>query len=272
CTTSNHLGQYLCTVPEGWSGTVTPSASGYSFGPSSRNFTSVASHQTNQSFAATLDTAAAPIYFVHVDHLNTPREIYDASAQLRWKWDQQEAFGVNVPDENPSSLGAFEFALRFPGQYADKETNLAYNYHRNYDASVGRYVESDPIGLESGSNTYVYVGANPLAWIDPSGLAPLYCQYSQSTGMFFCIDLSSDKTVIQGRCYSGTGPGRDNPLFNDIRDVGPIPRGWWGIGSSRPMPSGGKRQPTIPFAPDPQSNSVWGTNRDPGSFWMHGNN
>src|SRR5437899_4415352 len=77
--------------------------------------------------------------------------------------------GVNVPDENPSGLGAFEFPLRFPGQYADKETNLAYNYYRDYDAGIGRYVESDPVGLRGGLNTYAYVGGNPISIIDPFG-------------------------------------------------------------------------------------------------------
>jgi len=49
-----------------------------------------------------------------------------------------------VPDENPSGLGAFEFSLRFAGQYADKETNLNYNHFRDFDSTVGRYIESDP--------------------------------------------------------------------------------------------------------------------------------
>ena len=57
-----------------------------------------------------------------------------------WRWDQQEPFGVNVPDENPSGLGAFNLPLRLPGQYFDKETNLHYNYHRDYDPQIGRYI------------------------------------------------------------------------------------------------------------------------------------
>ena len=74
-----------------------------------------------------------------------------------------------MPDENPSSLGMFEFPLRFPGQYADKETNLYYNYFRDYDPYLGRYAESDPIGLRGGLNTYGYVAGSPLSSIDPRG-------------------------------------------------------------------------------------------------------
>ncbi|HGT3378250.1 TPA: RHS repeat-associated core domain-containing protein, partial [Pseudomonas aeruginosa] len=60
--------------------------------------------------------------------------------------------------------------LRFPGQYYDAESGLHYNYFRDYDPETGRYVETDPIGLEGGINTYGYVGANPVGNIDPLGL------------------------------------------------------------------------------------------------------
>ena len=45
-----------------------------------------------------------------------------------------------------------------------------YNYFRDYDPAIGRYIESDPIGLDAGFNTYAYVAANPLWAIDPLGL------------------------------------------------------------------------------------------------------
>lgn len=87
-----------------------------------------------------------------------------------WRWDQQEPFGNNVADENPSGFGVFDLPLRLPGQYFDKETNLHYNYYRDYDPSLGRYGESDPIGLIGGLNTYAYVRGAPLTGIDPTGL------------------------------------------------------------------------------------------------------
>ena len=142
------------------------------------------------------------IYSIHVDHLNSPRAIYDASQQLRWKWEQQDAFGVNVPDENPSSLGTLEFNFRFPGQYVDTETGLHYAYFRDcYDPAAGRFCQPDLIGtvlfgdmairslgrigfeqpqLEDDLYTenpkynhlYAYVDGDPVSYSDPLGLFP----------------------------------------------------------------------------------------------------
>ena len=60
--------------------------------------------------------------------------------------------------------------LRNPGQYYDSETGLNYNYYRDYDPQTGRYVESDPVGLKGGINTYAYANTNPVGLLDPFGL------------------------------------------------------------------------------------------------------
>ena len=111
------------------------------------------------------------LYYVHPDHLGTPRAITrpDDNA-LVWAWPNADPFGGNAPQEDPSGLGVFAFNLRFPGQYFDAETGPHYNYFRDYDPAIGRYIESDPVGLLSGTNTYSYVRANPLKNTDPLGL------------------------------------------------------------------------------------------------------
>ena len=111
------------------------------------------------------------LFYVHPDHLGTPRAITRPNDNaLVWRWENAEPFGNSLPDENPSGMGAFAYNLRFPGQYYDAETGTHYNYFRDYDAALGRYTQSDPIGLKGGLNTYLYVLANPIKRSDRRGL------------------------------------------------------------------------------------------------------
>ncbi len=79
-----------------------------------------------------------------------------------------------MPNGDPNNTGnVFDFPLRFPGQYFDRETNLAYNYFRDYDPGIGRYIQSDPVGLVGGLNSYLYALADPVRLLDPKGLQGL---------------------------------------------------------------------------------------------------
>ncbi|WP_187360035.1 RHS repeat-associated core domain-containing protein [Chitinolyticbacter meiyuanensis] len=117
--------------------------------------------------------ASPKLYYVWADHLNTPRQLTDPSAnnKLVWEWTFGEAFGNwNVNEDPDADTIKVTYNLRFPGQYFDKEIGRHYNYFRDYDPRIGRYIQSDPIGLEGGINTYGYVEGSPLALIDPLGL------------------------------------------------------------------------------------------------------
>jgi len=100
--------------------------------------------------------------YYHRNHLGTPVLITDRTNAVLWRA-EYESFGEAIIS------GVVENPLRLPGQYFDAETGLHYNYFRDYDPSVGRYIESDPIGLEGGINTYLYANANPVRFIDPRG-------------------------------------------------------------------------------------------------------
>jgi RHS repeat-associated protein len=105
------------------------------------------------------------IYYIHNDHLNTPQVVTNQSQQVVWMGNY-EPFGKLAQNQSNN----IEIFSRFPGQYFDAETNLYYNYFRDYDPSIGRYIESDPIGLGGGINTYGYASQNPLSFYDQYGL------------------------------------------------------------------------------------------------------
>ena len=111
------------------------------------------------------------VWFIQADQLNTPRAILSSSGTVVWKWDS-DAFGSTPANEDPDGNGlTLQFNLRFPGQLFDAETGLHYNCFRDYDPVTGRYVESDPIGLSDGVNTYGYAHQNPAMLYDPNGQA-----------------------------------------------------------------------------------------------------
>ena len=105
-------------------------------------------------------------YTINTDHLNAPRVITDSAGNFVSFWDFVP-FGERgmITSANPVTYNA-----RFPGQYYDAESGLNNNGFRDYESATGRYVESDPIGLKGGINTYGYVGSNPINRFDYFGL------------------------------------------------------------------------------------------------------
>jgi RHS repeat-associated protein len=125
--------------------------------------------QTRTGNGATLNVATR-IDYIYADHLNTPRIIVRSSDHaMVWRWDGAEPFGYILATENPKALGIYSFNLRFPGQVFDRETAGHYNLHRDYDPWLGRFVQSDPIGLAGGINTYSYALNQPTKYTDPDG-------------------------------------------------------------------------------------------------------
>ena len=163
-----------------------------------RGFDAAGNLGAYSNVASATTGASEQLGYIFPDHLNTPRLIADQAGNAVWRNDNTEPFGDSVPNNNPSGLGAFEFNLRFPGQYFDRETSLAYNYYRDYDPSIGRYVEADPIGLRGGINDYLYVRGNPPSFSDPRGLA-VFGGISFGTTVFGPLAIGGGGTIVACR-------------------------------------------------------------------------
>ena len=102
------------------------------------------------------------------DHLGTPAYLTSSTGAIVNSYEATPFGGRwRALVSKPST------ALGQPGQIEDDITFRAYNLHRDYDPSLGRYIEADPIGLAGGGNVYGYVGGNPVSLIDPEGTGPV---------------------------------------------------------------------------------------------------
>ena len=109
------------------------------------------------------------IYYLHTDRLGTPQLATNSSQATVWT-------GIFRPFGTAYGLSGSLTGqnLRFPGQTLDLESLLQHNGLRNYLPQLGRYLESDPIGLDAGTaNTYAYASNSPLVYTDPRGLDAL---------------------------------------------------------------------------------------------------
>ncbi len=122
---------------------------------------------------ATVDSggSSSVVAYITADHLDTPRAVSDVSGNLLWQWSW---LGNPFGEVAPTSSTGYTLNLRYPGQYLDAESGMAHNGYRDYDATVGRFIQSDPSGLKGGISTYAYVNSNPFSLVDKSGLQAYY--------------------------------------------------------------------------------------------------
>jgi RHS repeat-associated protein len=148
------------------------------------------------------DTQETQRFSYHSDNVGTPLLLTDVQGAAVWR-QQATAFGETQVD--PASV--VDNPLRFPGQYYDVETKTHYNYMRHYDPSIGRYTQTDPIGLRGGVNTYLYVGGNPVAYIDPEGklfwIPVMVGGVLVLKAVFFLWDLYDVYDILSDACSSG---------------------------------------------------------------------
>ncbi|MFS1525204.1 RHS repeat-associated core domain-containing protein [Microbulbifer sp. 2304DJ12-6] len=142
---------------------------------------------------------SATLTYLHTDHLYTPRVGTSQNETVVWRWDS-DAFGQSMPDTDPDGDNNQTVVnLRFPGQIKVAEAPYYYNYYRNYEPMIGRFIQGDPLGLYDGLNTYTYVDNNPLIYTDPTGefgvlggviggVVDLGLQLAQNGGNLNCVN------------------------------------------------------------------------------------
>ena len=166
-------------------------------------------------------TATPVLHYIESDHLGTPRVIVEAARNVGiWRWNQtNDPFGESSPNQNPDGdTTSFTFNLRFAGQYRDSESGWYYNVHRYYDPSIGRYLESDPIGLDGGISTYSYVMSNPLRYVDPLGLKVQVCR--RPADLPWPLSETDHYWLRTDRYESGMGPAAGGvPARNSNYDL-----------------------------------------------------
>ena len=116
--------------------------------------------------------AAGKVYALSTDARSAPVQAHDASGHLVWAATYNRSGAARI-----EATGQIDIPLRLPGQYADAETGWHYNHWRTYSPFIGRYLETDPLGLQP---DYVgrlsltdYAGGDPIGSVDPWGLARL---------------------------------------------------------------------------------------------------
>jgi len=156
-------------------------------------------------------------FYIHTDNLNAPTKITRPTDNvIIWRWDH-DIYGNGAPNQDLDGNGAvLVFNLRFPGQFADTETGLYYNYFRYFDPTTGRYITSDPIGLRGGLNTYEYVDGNPVSFTDTEGLeVDVCCRPAQIANGFInhcwvktdtkAAGMGANPNILPGQQYEGYG-------------------------------------------------------------------
>ncbi|SDR49088.1 RHS repeat-associated core domain-containing protein [Rhizobiales bacterium GAS113] len=139
-----------------------------------------------------VDTGTPATYFVHSDHLDRPIKMTDASANSVWD-------AIYLPFGAVYSIaGTASLDARLPGQWFQLETGLAYNWHRHYDATTGRYLTPDPLGFVDGPSVYAYANNSPMMKTDPRGLFAVAIPPSTSDPRGNCtLDNPSGDPIIQ---------------------------------------------------------------------------
>ena len=180
---------------------------------------------------------AATLSMVHSDHLGRPIRMTDSTKATVWQA-QYKPFGEPV-----TISGTKANNLRFPGQYFQIETGFAYNWHRHYDPTTGRYTQPDPLRFVDGPSMYAYAGNSPLMRTDRDGRDIDSLPLPQPYGLMY--KLFKWSTTPTPQVCSPTGGLNVPPMMNirapgqpSERDGYRPPKNWNGQTVQNPNGSG----------------------------------
>jgi len=98
----------------------------------------------------------------HADERGSVAAVSDASGDV--------VTAVNRYDEYGNVQGTLTGRFGYTGQAWLPEIGMAYYRARIYNPAMGRFMQTDPIGMNGGMNLYAYTGNNPVNFTDPMGL------------------------------------------------------------------------------------------------------
>ena len=139
-TTSQADGSYSIIIPYGWSGTITPSRSCYTFNPPTRSYSNVTDNQMNQNYTYTVTPGCVPGVGIYDD--------VDPGWNYTGSWASANGFG-----------GAYNSSLHYTAIVGDAATFMfsGTQFKLTYTQDTNR------------GNIDVYVNGNKIATINANG-------------------------------------------------------------------------------------------------------